>query len=188
MLTDAATLLPVTTNLTAANRIMIALGTVTPATDYLLAQKLRNAIMQHLAHLWKLYPGMVIVTPTTSCDGWRVGGGKTELKSGISDGDTTLLTMEYVWLANFCGLPSLALPAGYVVPKGQKGAGGEAGLEIEGKVPVGIMAMGEWADEEGLLRLGKLMEGVVEEKRCRPPGWIDVVGRAREWMKSGGDV
>lgn len=53
VLTDAATLLPDTHNLTAANRIMIALGTVTPATDYVLAQKLRQLLMQHLAYLWQ---------------------------------------------------------------------------------------------------------------------------------------
>jgi Asp-tRNA(Asn)/Glu-tRNA(Gln) amidotransferase A subunit family amidase len=183
VLTDAATLLPVTKNLTPANKIMITLGTVTPSTDYLLAQKLRQLLMQHLAYLWKQHPGMIIVTPTTSCAGWRIAN-SSELKYGISDGDTTLLTMEYVWMANFCGLPSLAVPAGYVVPEKQAGAGEEASEDTEGKVPVGLMAMGEWASEESLLQWGLLAEGVAEERRCRPPVWVDVIEKARERMKS----
>lgn len=183
VLTDAATLLPSTKNLTPANKVMIALGTVTPSTDYLLAQKLRQLLMQHLAHLWKQHPGMVIVTPTTSCAGWRINKA-SELTYGISDGDTTLLTMEYVWMANFCGLPSLAVPAGYIVPEKQARAGEVAAEDTLGKVPVGLMAMGEWASEEELLRWGRLAEGVAEERRCRPPNWVDVVERAREWMKS----
>ena len=51
VLSDAATALPSTHNLTAANKILIALGTVTPSTDYILAQKLRHLLMQHLSYL-----------------------------------------------------------------------------------------------------------------------------------------
>ncbi|KAK0629209.1 amidase signature domain-containing protein [Bombardia bombarda] len=114
MLTDAATLLPDTSNLTAANRILIAIGRVTPATDYLLAQKLRRALAQHLAWLWQRHPGMVIVTPTTACEGWPIVNEHSELKYGLNNGDRTLESMEYVWMANFCGLPSISVPAGFV--------------------------------------------------------------------------
>ncbi|KAH7419816.1 amidase family protein [Cadophora sp. MPI-SDFR-AT-0126] len=182
VLTDAATLLPVTHNLTSANRIMIALGTVTPATDYVLAQKLRQLLMQHLAYLWQQHPGMIILTPTTSCAGWKIDH-KDDLKYGISDGNQTLKTMEYVWMANFLGLPSLTVPVGYVKPEGSKGEGEEAVEETEGRVPVGLMAMGEWCAEEDLLRWGLDAEGVGEERRRRPAIWVDVVNRAREEMK-----
>jgi Asp-tRNA(Asn)/Glu-tRNA(Gln) amidotransferase A subunit family amidase len=148
VLTDAATLLPETRNLTPANRIMIALGTVTPSTDYLLAQKLRALLMRHLAYLWQQYPGLIIMTPTTACAGWHIGQ-KVDLKYGISDGNQTLKTMEYVWMANFLGLPGLSVPAGFVKPEGVAGAGEEAPMECEGKIPVGLMALGEWAREEG---------------------------------------
>ncbi|KAG4423645.1 hypothetical protein IFR04_003190 [Cadophora malorum] len=182
VLTDAATLLPVTHNLTSANRIMIALGTVTPATDYLLAQKLRQLLMQHLAYLWQQHPGMIILTPTTSCAGWKIGH-KDDLKYGISDGNQTLKTMEYVWMANFLGLPGLTVPAGYVKPEGSKGEGEEADEETEGRVPVGLMAQGEWGAEEDLLRWGLDAERAGEERRRRPPIWTDVVERARDEMK-----
>ncbi|KAK4135012.1 amidase signature enzyme [Trichocladium antarcticum] len=116
VLTDGATLLPQTKNLTAANRVLLALGRTTPSTDYMLAQKLRRLLMQHLAWLWQQHPGMVIVTPTAACEGLPIGNEHGELKHGLNDGDRTMQSMEYVWLANFCGLPSLSVPAGAASP------------------------------------------------------------------------
>ncbi|KAK4232636.1 fatty acid amide hydrolase [Podospora fimiseda] len=176
VLTDAATLLPETKNLTPANRILLALGRVTPSTDYILAQKLRRLLMQHLSYLWSQHPGMIIITPVTACEGLPIKS-KSELKYGINDGDRTMQSMEYVWLANFCGLPSLSLPMGFVQAKG-------------GDVPVGLMATGEWCSEEGLLRFGKEVESVVEgdsTKRRRPGRWVDVVERARGVRVSRGE-
>lgn len=185
VLTDAATLLPVTDNLTPANRIMIALGTVTPAVDYVLAQKLRQCLMQHMAFLWKQYPGMLVVTPTTSCAGWKRHPG--DEKYGVSDGNTTLQTMEYVWMANFLGLPGLSVPVGFVVPEGVEVAGEVAGEGVEGRVPVGLMAMGEWGQEEEMLRWAQEAEnlGWKEGRRARPRIWVDLVEKAKAQM--GGD-
>ncbi|EEP75628.1 conserved hypothetical protein [Uncinocarpus reesii 1704] len=182
VLTDAATLLPDTEGLTAANKIMIGLGTITPATDFLLAQKLRQLLMQHLAYLWKEYPGMIIVTPTTSCAGWPIRS-ESELKHGINDGNQTLKTMEYVWMANFTGIPALNVPAGFVIPEGTPGAGEVAETDTVGKVPVGLMGMGEWASEDNLLQWGLDIEKVGEERLSRPPIWVDVVEKAVEVMK-----
>lgn len=171
ILNDAAAVLTETSNLSAANRILLALGRATPATDYLLAQKLRQMLMQHLSALWQEFPGMIIVTPTAACTGWRVKS-STELTWGFSDGDQTLKAMEYVWLANFTGIPALSVPAGYAEP--EKGARGE------GKVPVGLMGNGEWGSEEGLLQWGLQVEEVSSELKDRPPIWEDVIQRARD--------
>lgn len=186
ILTDAATLLPETRGLSPANRILLALGRTTPATDYLLAQKLRQVLMQHLAWLWKTYPGMVIVTPTTSCAGWPIRS-TSELLYGVSDGDQTLKTMEYVWMANFCGLPSLSVPAGYVMPEGHESEGQVAGIDSPGKVPVGLMAMGEWTTEHTLLQFGLDAEDAGIEGQCRPPNWVDVVELARREKRRNAD-
>ncbi|KAK4209774.1 amidase signature domain-containing protein [Rhypophila decipiens] len=196
VLTDAATLLPpkTTKRLTAANRILLAIGRVTPATDYILAQKLRRSLMQHLAWLWEEHPGMIILTPTTACEGLPIRKEKGEMKYGVNDGDRTLQSMEYVWLANFCGLPSLSVPMGHVPPekglvkKEKKKASkkdGEAGWDSEwdGEVPVGLMATGEWCSEEQLLQFGLVAEKIAAEAGLhrRPPAdrWVDVIGRAR---------
>ncbi len=181
VLSDAATALPSTRNLTPANKILIALGTVTPSTDYILAQKLRQLLMQHLSYLWKKHPGMIIVTPTSPCAGWRIGRPKVDLKSGISDGDTTQSTMEYVWMANFLGLPALSVPAGFVGAEGEEGVGQEVD---EGGIPVGLMGMGEWTDEEGLLEWGAHAEAAGADRRRRPGIWVDVVERARAEMQN----
>ena len=129
------------------------------------------------------------MTPTTACAGWAIGGAgagrrkrEAELRYGISDGDTTLKTMEYVWMGNFLGCPGISVPMGFVDP----GTGDVAGEGVEGRVPVGLMALGEWADEEGLLRLGGLVEGLnldgKEKVQARPPIWVDVVEKARGFM------
>lgn len=133
-----------------------------------------------MSYLFAQHPGMLLITPTTACAGWRILGAKSgELTTGVSDGDRTLASMRYVWLANFLGLPSLSVPAGYAAPDakgaGLRVAGGGGG----GKLPVGLMVTGEWAGEAALVRFGVEAERVGAEGRERPGAWLDVVGAAR---------
>ena len=125
---------------------------------------------------------MIMVTPTSACAGWKIKS-RSELVHGLSDGDMTITSMRYVWLANFCGVPALTVPAGYVVPEGEVDAGTVADGKTEGKVPVGLMATAEWTHEDGLLRFGADAEEVGAARRHKPGNWVDVVGRAREVMK-----
>lgn len=122
---------------------------------------------------------MLIVTPTTPDPGWAVEGGDRESRYGFSDADKSLRNMRFVWLANFVGAPALSIPVGMVEPEGKKGGGGAGG----GKVPVGLMAMGEWGDEEGLMEWGRRGEEWAwkkeEEKVWRAEGWVDAGG----WTK-----
>jgi Asp-tRNA(Asn)/Glu-tRNA(Gln) amidotransferase A subunit family amidase len=129
---------------------------------------------------------MVIVTPTTACAGWQIKA-PSELAHGVCDGNQTIKSMEYVWIGNFCGLPSITAPAGYLVPAGQRGAGGVAQAHTQGKVPVGLMATGEWADELGLLQFGMDAEDVGAARRVKPPVWVDVVSRAKQEMRHCGE-
>ena len=126
---------------------------------------------------------MTIVTPTTPCAGWHITNPEVDLKYGISDADQTLKTMEYVWLANFAGLPSITIPVGFVKPEGTQGEGEEADENTEGKIPVGLMGMGEWGSEEQLLQWGAEAERAGAERTSRPPMWVDVVARATEEMQ-----
>ena len=166
VLAAAAALLPETRNLTYPSRVLLALGRVTPERDHVLAQKLRRLLMQHLASLWEKYPGMLIITPTTACEGLEIREERKEMKRGILDGNRTLQSMEYAWLANFCGLPSISCPVGFVPPN--------RGL-AEMQVPVGIMATGGWCCEEELLQFGAAVEGLGTTLRKRPPSWVNVV-------------
>jgi len=154
-------------DLNPANKILLLLGDQTPAHDHMLAQMLRNLLMQHLAFLFQKYPGLLIVTPTTPMPGWPIAH-EGDLKHGITDGNVSIRNMEYVWLANFSGCPAISCPVGYV-----------DAVKGTGKIPVGLMAMGEWGTEDALIRWGRESEGwlndAYEGGRQRPGNWVDVV-------------
>ena len=157
------------TGLTPANKITLSVGKQTPASDFLLAQKMRQLLMQHLAFLFRSHPGLIIVTPTTPNAGWHISGGQGDLKHGISDANMSVRSMEYVWLANFSGCPALSIPVGTAEPK-----------DGQGRVPIGLMGMGEWGAEEELLKWGRIGEQWNVEKGDgkvgRPQNWVDVMG------------
>jgi Asp-tRNA(Asn)/Glu-tRNA(Gln) amidotransferase A subunit family amidase len=159
------------TGWTPANKILLAIGNQTPTRDYLLAQQLRNMLMQHLAFLYQKHPGLIIVTPTTPIPGWPISS-EGDLKHGVSDGNGSIRNMEYVWLANFTGNPAISCPVGYVDP-----------VKGKGKIPVGLMAMGEWGSEDSLIAWGKEAERWLNEEypggRQRPANWEDVVANAK---------
>jgi len=178
-------------SLSAPNQILLSIASQTPAADFLQAQKLRNLLMQHLAGLFEENPGMVIVTPTTPNAGCRIER-EGDLVYGVSDGNKQVRSMEYVWLANFSGVPAISCPVGYLPVEGVVAKGKGNG---EGCVPVGIMGMGEWGDEEGLLEFGYAVEefllsgkaGTEDEGengggggagRMKPETFVDVLGLA----------
>ncbi|KAF2090956.1 amidase signature enzyme [Saccharata proteae CBS 121410] len=160
---------PCDPSLTPANKILLSVGSHASAADFLAAQRVRTLLMQHLAALWQEHPGLLIVSPTTPNAGWKISGGKSDLSYGVTDGNMSIRSMEFVWMANFVGAPALNVPVGYV--------------ESEG-VPMGLMAMGEWGSEDVLIEWGFdgerwLNEGL-EGGRKRPGAWVDVLGLARE--------
>ncbi|KAH8817025.1 amidase signature domain-containing protein [Xylogone sp. PMI_703] len=170
-------------SLTAPNKVLMSVGAQTPARDYLLAQQLRNLIMSHLAYLFKANPGMIIVTPTSPVPGWPVND-KGDFRWGFSDANQSIRNMEYVWLANFSGCPAISAPVGWVDP-----VKGELEPDEKGKVPIGIMGMGEWGDEEGLLQWGREAENWLrkgdkdgQDRAVRAGNWVDVFSIAEEKM------
>ncbi|KAK2747711.1 hypothetical protein FQN55_004881 [Onygenales sp. PD_40] len=135
-------------NLTAPNKVLVSMSsTQSTAQDFLAAQKLRSLLMSHLAFLFKKYPGMVIATPTTPMPGWKIFGGEADLVKGVSDGNSTMRSMEYVYLANFTGCPAISRPMG----------------NVEGpEAPVGLMGMGQWGTEEELIEWARDGEGMLD--------------------------
>ncbi|KAF1988445.1 amidase signature enzyme [Aulographum hederae CBS 113979] len=156
--------------LTAPTRLLVGVGSACPSRDFLQAQKLRHRLMQHMAALFKEHPGLIIVTPTTPQVGAHITSGDKDLKVGVTDGDQSVRSMEYVWMANFLGLPSLSMPVGYA----------EA---VDGPdVPIGLMGAAEWGEEDALIEWGFDGEGYLNEGleggRRRPEIWVDVMGLA----------
>ncbi|KAK0380971.1 amidase [Colletotrichum melonis] len=153
-----------------ANKITMSVGTQTPAGDYMKYAQLRDLLMKHVAWLYEQNPGMLIVTPTTPLPGWPRQPGDDAY--GVSDANTTIANMSYVYVANVSGCPAVTAPVGYVDP-----------VQGDGKVPIGLMAMAEWGCEEQLLGWAKEAETyLIAEGRQRPEGWVDVV----EVAKNGG--
>ncbi|KAI2616320.1 amidase signature enzyme [Hypoxylon sp. NC1633] len=153
-------------NLNHCNQLLLTVGGCTSGADMIKYGQLRALIMQHLAFLWKTHPGLLVVTPTSPEAGWLIHPG--DQAYGFSDGNVTIRNMMYIWLANSTGCPAVSAPVGYVDP--EKG---------DGKLPVGLMAMGDWGAEEQLLSWAKEAEtylnGVWQGGRYRPKDWVDVV-------------
>lgn len=158
-----------------ANKIALGVGAQISAQDYLLAQQMRNLLMKHLAFLFEKHPGLLIVTPTCPMPGWDIKS-EGDLKYGSSNGNLTFRSIEYIWVANLCGNPAISVPVGYVDPV--KTAG-------EGKIPIGLMAMGDWGSEDQLMGWGREAEvylnEVYEGGRQRPDGkgWVDIFELAK---------
>ncbi|KAJ0161981.1 Fatty acid amide hydrolase [Colletotrichum tanaceti] len=152
------------------NKIIMSVGTQTPAGDYMKYAQLRDLLMKHMAFLFEENPGMLVITPTTPMPGWPRHPGDDAY--GVSDANKTIANMSYVYIANVSGCPAVTAPVGYIDP-----------VQGEGKIPVGLMAMAEWGCEEQLLDWAKDAEKyLLKEGRQRPEGWVDVI----EVTKNGG--
>jgi Asp-tRNA(Asn)/Glu-tRNA(Gln) amidotransferase A subunit family amidase len=166
ILTEGVDLTQSIWNLTPPNRILMSAARQTPTIDFLLAQRVRNALMEHLAHLFQKHPGLIIVTPTTPNAGWAIED--ADLACGMSNANMTLRNMEYVWLANFTGIPCIQMPVGYV-----------DGVKGKGKVPIGMSGQGEWGSEDALIEFGydgeKWLHQGLQGGQPRPEGWVDVL-------------
>lgn len=153
----------------AANRVMLTLGSKTSAADLMKYNSLRTILMRHLAYLWQKYPGMLVLSPTTPLIGWARHAADDSY--GMSDGNTSIRNMMYVFMANMTGAPAVVAPVGYVDPE-----------QGEGKLPISMMAMGEWGSEEELLawagRAEQYLHDAYEGGRRRPDTWLDVIKEA----------
>ncbi len=153
------------------NRLLVGTGAQTPAVDYLKYGQLRQVVMQHLAWLWEQHPGMLVLSPTAPYAGWPITPG--DEKYGCLDGNRSMRNMTFAWLANVAGCPAVSFPAGYVEPK-----------QGVGMLPVGMMVMGEWGEEEQLLEFAGERERYLNEVypggRKRPEEWADVIALAKE--------
>ncbi|KAJ5673410.1 hypothetical protein N7507_002537 [Penicillium longicatenatum] len=171
-------------HLTAPNKVLVSMGMYQiTAQDLLASQRLRNLLMTHLSYLFQKHPGLLILSPTTPIPGWNIQGGEADLARGVSDGGMSVRNMEYVWLANFTGCPSINCPAGY---------------DPETGVPIGIMAMSDWGTEEDLIDFARDGEAILDIPANRPPAasetdasvdglhipaatgsiWEDIIGKA----------
>ncbi|KAG5979753.1 hypothetical protein E4U55_004799 [Claviceps digitariae] len=149
-----------------ANRLLLSVATATPAADYLKFNAMRTLMMRHFAHLFQQHPGLLIMSPTTPLTGWPKH--PSDQTHGLNDANTTFRNMMYIFLANLTGTPSVTVPVGYAPPS-----------QGEGKIPIGLLATGEWGSEEQLLQFAGEAEEYLhtryDEGRRRPDAWLDVM-------------
>ncbi|KAI0161200.1 amidase signature enzyme [Xylariaceae sp. FL1272] len=144
-----------------------AMSTINSANKVLISySQIRGLLMDHLAFLFKKHPGLLIVTPTTAELGWKIH--PLDEAYGFSDGNLTM--RMYIWLASSTGCPAVSAPVGYAEPE-----------QGEGKLPIGLMALGEWGAEEQLLAWAGEAEGYLNGVcgRRRPEAWADVINLAK---------
>lgn len=153
-----------------ANRLLLTMGALVSGADYLKINAFRTVLMNHLAFLFQKYPGLLIMTPTSPLIGWPRS--PSDDSYGMSDTNITMRNMSYVFLANMTGTPSITAPVGYVDPE-----------QGEGKLPISLLATGEWGSEEQLLAWAREAEEYLHETypegRRRPDTWVDVMALAR---------
>ncbi|KAI4599744.1 hypothetical protein KJ359_001480 [Pestalotiopsis sp. 9143b] len=154
-----------------ANKCVQTMGALTSGVDMVKSGQLRRLHMEHLAFLYQKYPGLLILTPTVPDAGWKIHPGDEAY--GFVDGPKTFRTMMYIWLANSTGCPAVTAPVGYTEPE-----------QGEGKLPIGLMATGEWGAEEQLLSFARdaeiYLNEVYEGGRNKSKDWADVIGLAIE--------
>ncbi|CAN8101143.1 unnamed protein product [Discula destructiva] len=155
-----------------ANAVTCCVGAQTTAGDYMAFAQVRAVVMRHVAWLFETHgPELLIATPTLPDAGYAIADGDEVY--GFTDGNRAIRSMLFVWLSNMTGCPSASVCGGYV--DADKG---------EGTLPVGLMAMGMWGEEERCLAWASEGEGFLREEvkggRRRPEGWVDVVAMAKE--------
>lgn len=153
----------------APNKVLLTVGALTPSGDYIKANSMRTVLMRHLAFLFQQHPGLLIMTPTSPMIGWPRD--PADDAYGMSNTNISLRNMYYVFLANLTGTPSVSAPVGYVDPE-----------QGEGKLPISLLATGEWGSEEQLLAWAgeaeEYLHGTYPEGRRRPDTWADVIALA----------
>ena len=163
-----------------ANQVMTAVGSQTTANDYMKFAQVRATIMAHLAFLFETHgPGLLIASPMMPDVGYAATPG--DERYGFTDGNRAIRSMTYAWLANTSGCPAATVPVGYAdVDKGS------------GKLPVGMLAMGMWGEEERLLSWAadgeRYIRDVYPGGRLKPEGWVDVIGLATDGKGEGASV
>ncbi|KAK7739869.1 hypothetical protein SLS53_005462 [Cytospora paraplurivora] len=176
--------------LSPANQVTTAIGAQATANDYMKFAQVRAVIMSHLAHLYGRYPGLLVVSPVMPDVGYAVSPG--DQARGFTDGNRTLRSMTYAWLANSSGCPAVTVPVGYARPADPVAGAGAGDADEGGLLPVGMMAMGQWGEEERLLAWAAegeaYIRGVYPGGRLKPEGWVDVIGLARARARKTGGV
>jgi Asp-tRNA(Asn)/Glu-tRNA(Gln) amidotransferase A subunit family amidase len=105
--------------------------------------------MRSLSNLFNTQVDLIL-TPSTAITAPKIN--PQSLKYGESDSVATSDAMRYANFINFSGIPAVTVPAGY----------------DDNNLPVGLQFAAKWFDEATLLRMAKVSEEILGNKRKRP--------------------
>jgi Asp-tRNA(Asn)/Glu-tRNA(Gln) amidotransferase A subunit family amidase len=128
-----------------ATRLNLVLGRQFTSLDYVRAQRVRTESLREWSRVFSEVDA--VMTPTTACPSPHLDPATV----GLGESHLALLTdlMRFVVCANFCGLPAISFPAGYL------GSG----------LPVGMQAIGPHWQEHLLLRLAHVAEQRLDRRK-----------------------
>ncbi|ORX61958.1 amidase signature enzyme [Hesseltinella vesiculosa] len=135
-------------DLLASNRAMMALLDQSTPTDYVKAQQIRTIVIKEMEDIFKEVD--VIMTPTTAILAFDFPEDCFDI--GMLSGGRTGNCTQFTGLANFTGIPAVAVPAGF-----------------DNEKPVSVQFFAPWYEEAQLCRLAKVCESAPGiERRCAP--------------------
>lgn len=105
--------------------------------------------MRSLSNLFNKQVNLIL-TPSTAITAPKIY--PNSLKYGEADLKTISEAMMYVNFVNFSGIPAVSVPAGY----------------DDNNLPIGLQFVAKWFDEATLLRIAKVSEEILGDKRKRP--------------------
>ena len=114
-----------------------------------IAQQLRTRFMHNLSNLFNTQVNLIL-TPSTAITAPEIF--PQSLKYGEIDPKTISNTMRFISFANFAGIPAVTVPAGY----------------DDNQLPIGLQFVAKWFDEATLLRMAKVSEEILGNKKKRP--------------------
>ena len=145
--------------LTVETLALVGMGYTVSAKDYINFQRQRTRSIHTLEMLFDEVD--VIVTPSVATLAPPIPKGAEEY--GIMSLKTTFRSMRFVSLANFTGIPGIAIPVGT----------SKSGL------PISLQIMGPWFEEGRLLHIAGVLERETAHLMEKPSVYYDILGNAR---------
>ncbi|KAF0549640.1 amidase signature enzyme [Gigaspora margarita] len=130
------------------NRANLAIYSNANVSDYIKAQQIRTRMMRNMSVLFS--DVNLILTPTCAITAPPIY--PRSLKYGEIDDLVFAYAIRFTRLANFIGIPAVTVPVGY----------------NDKNLPIGLQFMAKWYDEATLLRVAKVSEEILGNKRRRP--------------------
>jgi aspartyl-tRNA(Asn)/glutamyl-tRNA(Gln) amidotransferase subunit A len=118
-------------------RVRLQLGALVNASDYVMAQRMRERLRDAFRRVFQSFD--VLVLPTTPITAPLIGSRSVQWRGGEEPVDGALVRLTAPF--NLSGLPALSVPFG-----------------SNGHLPVGIQVVGRWNDEPTVLAVGRLIE------------------------------